>query len=104
MTQSYVAVEPSALNTKTTSTNNNLKTEIIVIDGLRRSLLTALDIKKQSVAILDAVVSVDIGKLPEYTLCTIGKINRNQKQAGQCCFSEYCYFPEHKGGGFSPSY
>lgn len=67
VTQINVAVDSSALNTKKTSSNNNHKTEIIVIDGLRRSLLTALDIKKQSVAILDTVVSADIGKLPDKT-------------------------------------
>lgn len=41
-------------------------TEIIVIDGIRKSLLSAQDIKKQSVSIIDAVVSEDILKLPDH--------------------------------------
>ncbi|MCU4677299.1 TonB-dependent receptor [Catenovulum sp. 2E275] len=43
------------------------KVEIIQVDGIRRSLYKAQDIKKQSDTIVDVIVAEDIGKLPDIT-------------------------------------
>src|SRR5215218_329540 len=40
----------------------------IIVTGLRRSLQTARNIKRNSTQIIDAVVAEDIGKLPDITV------------------------------------
>ncbi|GEM_PF-158713 len=43
------------------------RVEVIQIDGIRRSMYQAQDIKRQSNVILDSIVAEDIGKLPDIT-------------------------------------
>ena len=42
--------------------------ETIVVTGLRRSLQSARNVKRNSVQIVDAIVAEDIGKLPDITV------------------------------------
>ncbi len=56
--------EPLSTNEETKAT---VATEVIRVDGLRRSLYKAQDIKRHADSILDVVVAEDIGKLPDIT-------------------------------------
>ncbi|MBW8858420.1 MAG: TonB-dependent receptor plug domain-containing protein, partial [Caulobacter sp.] len=54
-------------STATKSTQDDSAVDEVVVTGLRESLRSAQQIKRNSDAILDAVVAEDIGKLPDNT-------------------------------------
>src|SRR4029079_3775149 len=62
-TQNADAPQNPASTAGTTDTGNS-----IVVTGLRRSLQSARNIKRNSDQVVDAVVAEDIGKLPDITV------------------------------------
>jgi iron complex outermembrane receptor protein len=54
-------------STTPTSAKDDSAVDEVVVTGLRESLRSAQQIKRNSDAILDAVVAEDIGKLPDNT-------------------------------------
>ncbi|MEC9260426.1 MAG: TonB-dependent receptor plug domain-containing protein, partial [Pseudomonadota bacterium] len=62
-----VAAEEPPVVTAEPVTEAPIPYETIEVAGIRKSLHRALDVKKQSDYILDAIVAEDIGKLPDVT-------------------------------------
>ena len=60
-----VAQETPAQPTEATNPTPEAETETIVVTGLRKSLQSAKNIKKNSDQVIDAIVAEDIGKLPD---------------------------------------
>src|SRR5262245_5640782 len=50
---------------QTANTPSGEKVEEIVVTGIRESLSQALDIKRDSIQLVDAIVAEDIGKFPD---------------------------------------
>lgn len=68
-------VEDADGDTSTDEETGNEGQSVIVVEGLRASLETAQDIKRNSDSIMDVVVAEDIGKLPDDTAAeTIARI------------------------------
>jgi len=66
-----LGVNPAYAQVKTTTEKTDDKTvvlEKLVVTGLRASLISAQEIKKNSVQLVDSVVAEDIGKLPDNTV------------------------------------
>jgi iron complex outermembrane receptor protein len=57
--------EPTVSDTTNAATNTAAADQAIVVTGLRRSLQSAQNIRKNSQQIVDAIVAEDIGKLPD---------------------------------------
>lgn len=53
-----------------TNTNSNDAIQEVVITGIRASLQKSLDIKRESVGVVDAISAEDIGKFPDSNLAT----------------------------------
>jgi TonB-dependent receptor len=53
-----------------TNTNNPAELQEVVVTGIRASLQRSLDIKRESVGVVDAISAEDIGKFPDSNLAT----------------------------------
>jgi len=60
--------EPNGAATPTTTSSSDDQLQEIVVSGFRQSLATAVEDKKNAVAIVDSIASEDIGKFPEQNL------------------------------------
>src|SRR4051794_30909714 len=63
--QTSTGTEPTVSTETNASTNTAAADQTIVVTGLRRSLQSAQNIRKNSQQIVDSVVAEDIGKLPD---------------------------------------
>src|SRR4051794_18515143 len=63
--QTSAGTEPTVSTETNASTNTAAADQTIVVTGLRRSLQSAQNIRKNSQQIVDSVVAEDIGKLPD---------------------------------------
>jgi len=63
--QNSAGTEPTVATQTNAATNNAAAEQSIVVTGIRRSLQSAQNIRKNSVQIIDSVVAEDIGKLPD---------------------------------------
>ncbi|WP_022945462.1 TonB-dependent receptor [Pseudoalteromonas ruthenica] len=60
-----VAAEVDANEQRAQSKNKEENVEVIVVSGIRGSLNKALNVKRQSYQVVDAIVAEDIGKFPD---------------------------------------
>lgn len=58
----------SAQVEEVSSDEDSAQTDVIVVEGYRRSLAAALDVKRNSVGAVDAIVAEDIAKFPDQNL------------------------------------
>ena len=64
-TASWLAMLAATVQCAVAQTNDNQNVETVVVTGIRASLQSALDIKKNSDQFVDSIVAQDIGKLPD---------------------------------------
>ena len=67
LAQEQPPLEPPADVEADAATETAVEEETIVVTGLRRSIQSAQNIKRNSDQIVDAIVAEDIGKLPDIT-------------------------------------
>ncbi len=84
----YLALLPSAIfaqevNQETDIANKEKKLEVITVTGIRSGLLKAIDVKKESSSIVDAVVASDIGDFPDHNIAdTLQRVSGVQVSRG----------------------
>jgi TonB-dependent receptor len=64
------AAEPAATPPAPAAANSTEQLQEVVVTGIRASLQKSLDIKRESVGVVDAISAEDIGKFPDSNLAT----------------------------------
>lgn len=66
-----IASAPAAFTQQSTATAENLITEEVIVKGIRGSLASALDQKRNADSLVEVIIAEDIGKLPDQNLAEV---------------------------------